>query len=162
MAPEESYKNHRREKNDNAILWKVILPVVLLVVGLASGFAAGMNYQKKHTTTNTPSLSTNGGFSSNGGPSMQFSGTMGSVTAISSSSISVQDQREGTTMTYAITGSTKITNNGASATYSDIAVGDTVLVRSSSSTSTDATAITLNPSFGGAQGGPSGATTYTN
>jgi hypothetical protein len=165
VNPEDSYKNHRREKNNNAVLWKVILPVALLVVGLAGGFAAGANYQKKHMATTTPSLSTNGGFQGggpDGGARMAFSGTMGSVTAISSSSISVQDQREGTTKTYAITSSTTITNNGASATYSDIAVGDTVLVRSSSTTSTDATAITLNPSFGGGPSSSSGATTYTN
>jgi hypothetical protein len=144
---------------------RLIIPIVLLVVGLGGGFVAGTQYQKGHgsTTTNGLASGTQAGANGTGGPGgMSQNGSMGTVTAISSSSISVKDQRASTTKTYSITSSTTITDSGTTATYSDISVGDTVLVSTSSSTSTTATQILINPTMGAGPGSQSTTTTSTN
>jgi hypothetical protein len=120
----------------------------VIVAGLA--FWGGTAYQKHHNrgatlTTNRRGLLGGGRFAGGG---------FGSVTSISSTSITVQNSRSGTSKTFAITSSTKVEDNGASATTSTISTGDPVIVMPSSTNASDAATIIVNPSFGGGFGGP--------
>jgi len=144
---------------------KTIIAAVLVVLALIGGFVGGMQYQKGKGST---ALASGTSAAANdqpgmGGRGFNRNGSFGTVTAVSSSSITVKNDRTGETKAYSISGSTTITNNGATASASDITVGDTVMVTTSSTTSTDATDIRLNPTIGGA-GGPGmqqGADTIT-
>jgi hypothetical protein len=147
------------------------------VVLVVASFLLGIQYQKGKapkvvadtaTAQTGRQFSANGGF---GGGRQGLGGALGSVTAVSATSITVQNSRTNADSTLAITSSTTVTNNGTAATISDIKVGDTVLVRTSTSDQKTASQITLNPQF--PTGGPSGAnggtppadnsgTTYTN
>jgi hypothetical protein len=127
--------------------------VALVVVLCALSFFSGTAYQKHHggsPATAAGARGSGGGFSG-----ARRSGGIGSVTAVSGSSITVDDQRSGS-KTYSISSSTQISDNGSTVDYTDIKTGDTVLVTTNGSTSTAATRILVNPSFGG--GGPGGTT----
>lgn len=142
------------------------LGLIFAIIGIAlvmgvGGFAIGLQVGKSSSSTNKNSTSAPGG-SMNGQRSGNM-GTMGTVTAISSTSITVKDTRENKETTYSITSSTTVTDNGASSSVSAIKTGDQVLIRTSSSGSSDssskvATSIQLNPSMpsGGQGGGPNG------
>ena len=126
-----------------------LIAVVVFLCVLS--FFGGRQYQKHHGgSSNAAASSGRGNFPGGGGfGGARRSGGIGSVTAISSSSITVNDQRSGSSKTYSITSSTQITDNGSTVDYTDIKTGDTVLVSADSSTSTTATRILVNPSFGG-------------
>lgn len=126
--------------------------VAIIVVGALAfwgGYALG-----KHNSTTRPSTSAFGGSGFRGGGFR--GGGFGTVTAISSTSITVQNNRTNASKTFTITSSTKITNNGSSTTSSAIADGDTVVVIPSSSDASEAASIIVNPSFGGGFGGGGG------
>lgn len=134
--------------------------VGVLALGGIGGFLAGMHVGKSQGATAANGFD---GQSQNGGPGGMrggrgMMGAMGTVTAVSSDSITISDQMRGSTATYKVTDSTTVTDNGASASLSDIAAGDQVMVRTGSTTSSDAndsqtaTSIMLNPSFGGPGG----------
>ncbi len=72
-------------------------------------------------------------------------GVSGPITAVSATSITVSDTRQGGSTTYAITSSTSVTNGGVTASVSDLKVGDTVRIRASTSNTSDASLIELNP-----------------
>ncbi len=157
QAQETADSTHVQTRPPQMWNTKIIAVVVLaLVIGLG-GFFAGVGYQKGKVTTVANASTTGqagqgaagaqGGFGGRAGRSMN--GSLGTVTAVSSTSISVADQRSSTTKTYDISGDTTVSDNGATAAVTDITVGDTVLVSTGSSTSTAATRIMLNPSFGG-------------
>lgn len=74
----------------------------------------------------------------------------GSVTAVSASSVTVT-VNGGSSQTFTISGDTHITHKGQTLSASDIKVGDTVSVISSSSDATQAQYILVNPTFQGAQ-----------
>ncbi len=133
--------------------------LVIVLCGLS--FWGGTAYQKGHApkaiaTTSSSGGSGAGGFG--GGGRGRFSGGLGQVTAVSTSSITITNQRTNASTTYSITSSTTITDSGQTVTASDIQTGDTVLVSTSGSASTTATRILVNPSFGGGFGGQSGGT----
>jgi uncharacterized protein (UPF0333 family) len=132
-----------------------LLAIVVLIIVAVTAFFGGVAYEKGNTKK-TPAASHNALSSINGyGSKGSYSGQrpiLGSVTAVSSSSISVQDERTGTTSTLAITSSTVITNNGATVAASSISVGDTVAVRASMTNTNQASTILVNPSFGGGSG----------
>ncbi len=144
----------------------LIAVAAVLVVGMS--FFAGVQYQKGHATstlngTQAGAFSPNGtsGTSGMGGRMGNRAGGFGTVTAVSSSSITIT-QREfgpnssssssGTSKTYTINDSTTVTANGSTGSVSDIQTGDTVFIRTASSTSTVATEIRV-----GDIGGPGGA-----
>jgi hypothetical protein len=130
---------------------------VVICVSLLFGFFGGIAYEKgKVKTTNIASTSNASGINGQnrfGGPGgfRRGGGAIGAVTAVSDSSITVNNQRTGSDQTFKITSSTTILSNGNSATASDIKTGDTVLIRTSTSDTSTATSILINPSFGGAQ-----------
>ena len=153
---EQSTSNsHHGPQIKGISLAKPFLVLVLLVIFAGAGFYGGVSYEKSNDTK-SPSAS-NAAYSSysgsGGGYGGRFSGgqrpTVGSVTAISPSSISIQDSRTGSTVTLSITSSTTITDSGQTVTTSDIQAGDTVVVVASSSNSTQASRILVNPSYGG-------------
>lgn len=109
-------------------------------------------------STNGPMItqSTGGG----GGPSacqqtVEANGTVqklcggspitGTVTAITPTSVSVQPSSGGSIGVIAITSSTTIQDNGATVTYGDIKIGDTVGIIPSSTNATQAIEIMVNP-----------------
>jgi hypothetical protein len=145
------------EYSSSSMVKKLAVVVLVVVVG-AGGFVGGMQYQKKDGNTSTGTLTAAQGVRM-GGTGMQDmrSGSIGTVTAVSASSITLSDERTDTTKTYSITNSTKITKDGSMVVYSSISVGTRVLVTVSSATSTVATQILVNPIMGGGFGGQSQA-----
>lgn len=132
---------------------KYLPTAALVIVSLIIGFAVGANYQKgKGSTTNTAATGSNGQSRFGRGYGMRRSGGLGTVTSVSDSSITINNQRSGSSQTFKITSSTTVSNNGASASVSDIKSGDTVLIRASGTDTSTATTIDLNPSFGGGTG----------
>ena len=131
--------------------------VVIVILLCALSFLGGAVYGKHHapkmtvTTSATSNGGFGGGFGGRGGSAR--SGGFGQVSAVSASSITLQNPRSGTNTTYTITSATTITDNSQAVTTSDIQTGDTVIVRVASAGSTTATSILVNPSFGGGGSG---------
>lgn len=130
----------------------------VLVIGVS--FFAGVQYQKGHTTARLNGTQA-GAFSANGYSGMGSrmgtrAGGFGTVTAVSGSSITISLREFGpnsssssaTSKTYAITDATTVTVEGATGSVSDIQTGDTVFVRTASSTSTVATEIRVGDTEG--------------
>jgi hypothetical protein len=76
-------------------------------------------------------------------------GAMGEVTAIGSSSISIEDLRSGETNTFEINASTEIMDDGETAKVGDIEVGDNVMVVPDDADEAVAARIVINPAMGG-------------
>jgi hypothetical protein len=152
--------NNRITHPKNYRFRPLILTVVVIALIVAS-FVGGMAYLKKNqTTANTGSkngFSGFGGQSGQGRPNGGQMGGFGTVAAISSTSITVQNPRSGTSKTFTITSSTTVTNNGSTASISDIKTGDMVIVRPASSGSTTASQIIVNPTMNGGPGNFGGA-----
>jgi len=139
---------------------RVGLIVAGVVIVIGASFFSGMQYEKGKTPTKITSQTassgsgstnrTNGGF----GAGLHRNRAFGTVMAVSSSSITVQDMRSGTTNIYSLTSSTTVTDGGQSSSVNAIQTGDTVVLTLDSSNTQDVTAVTLNPSFGGT---PTGA-----
>jgi hypothetical protein len=135
--------------------YKPFLLVVGAIVIAVLGFFGGVSFEKGHRTS---ASSTTAGIVSQSG-SGRFGGrfgggarVIGTVTAISATSISVQDTATNSVKTLAITSSTQITDNGQSVSYTDVTVGANVFVSEDTSNTANAARILVNPSFGG-QGG---------
>lgn len=127
-----------------------IAAVVILCV---ISFGAGIAYQRQSAKTTAAALGSPNTGVPGGAVNRRARGRLGQVTAISSSSITISNQRTGATTTYAINGSTTITDTGQTVSYSTVQVGDTVAVTTSSSDASVATTIVLNPRFGGGAAG---------
>jgi pyruvate/2-oxoacid:ferredoxin oxidoreductase beta subunit len=138
---------------------KVTLPTkpLLLAAGavvvIGASFYSGVAFQKaKHPGTANTGFGTNSAVSGTGFRRRMSRST---VTAISSSSISVKDT-SGNTKTYAITSSTEIDKDGQTATATDISVGDEVVVISSDgSTANRIMDGIMGGGFGGGASAPS-------
>ena len=151
----EQPQQRHRSVSHNGGWWGAV--VATLVVGALGGFLIGLQVGKGSSVATMAGVAGNG--QARGGFGMR-GGTFGTVTAVTSDSITVKDTRRSTTVTYAITSSTTVTDNGATAALSDVVVGDSVIVQSSSTdTTTDdstttktATTIALNPSMPSAPG----------
>ena len=118
---------------------KVIAAIIIILVAFGIGVAVGDHHKASTTAMGQPFV---GGFRRGGGG-------IGTVSAVSSSSITINDLRSGTAKTYAITSSTSITSGGQSVSASSITDGERVVVIPSTSNSSDAATIIVNPSFGG-------------
>lgn len=117
---------------------KTVSILLVIVVLCALSFYAGVNYQNGKASKTATGRGQFGQFGGFGGGFRRGSRTIGSVTAISSTSVTVKDQ-SGASKTFALNSSTQITKNGSSAGASDIQVGDTVIVRASTNSATAAT-----------------------
>lgn len=140
---------------------KPLAMAVGALVIAAAAFFGGIAYQKHHGGANASGHGPLAGIQSGGFGGGRFarrSGGFGTVTAASSSSITVQNQRSGASTTYTINSSTQVSDNGASASVTAIQNGDTVLVQTSGMGSATATRIEINPSLGGVGAGSSQST----
>lgn len=120
------------------------------IVGFVGGLQVGRfsNAVARNTTSRTM-------FGTDGRPSSRTTypapttitglNASGAITAVNASSITVKDTRTGQSVTFGITSTTSVTNANATASVSDLKVGDVVRIQSASTTSTDATRIELNP-----------------
>jgi hypothetical protein len=156
----EQYQQMRGEGSEDGkkvtVTARSVTMAGIVIVVFIIGFLGGMAYQKGHTKHAAAVVSSSGSSGSGGPGSGGFrrrSGGIGQVTAVSPTSITISNTRTGASSTYAITGSTTITDNGQAVTTSDIQAGSTVLVMTSASDTSTATSILVNPSFGGGASG---------
>jgi hypothetical protein len=128
------------------------VPVVLVTALVALlGFAGGVQYQKSKGNVRSvagmrmfgPGRDIDNGrfrgrFKNHGyGPA--------TVTAVSGSSITIQNQRTGVKETYGINSSTAVSKNDSKAVVSDIKTGDLVMVQADNSGTGTAAQIVINP-----------------
>lgn len=153
MAEYISGEKHREMTANHpgkTTLPKPLLAGIVVVVLMGLSFYGGVSYQKSHhPQAATAAANGPGGFGGQGG---RFGGqrpTIGAVTAVSATSITVQDSNSGVSTTLGITSSTQITNSGQTVAASTISVGENVLVVASTTDKTQAARILVNPSFGG-------------
>jgi len=149
---------HTHSEGSSSLFAKVGAGLLAVLIVTVLSFVGGMQYQKGKKTASTDQVASGtpsgqglGNFQGGpGGGRMNI--VLGQVTAISSTSISVQDSRSNSTTTLDISSGTQVTNNGETASVSSIKVGDNVVVRPDSSNSKQADQIILNPqvSSGGA------------
>lgn len=145
----------RKRIQSNAIILAGLAAIVLCGLSFWSGTA----YQKSHDkSSGSQSFARSGQFGGPGNGNFRQGGDIGSVTAVSDTSITVKNQRTAESKTYTINSSTTVTNNGSEAAASDIKTGDTVIVEPDSANSSTASRIMLNPSF---RGGPGDAQSST-
>jgi hypothetical protein len=148
----------KKSKKTYTFSLKSVIGILAIVILLALSFWAGSDYQKHHEPKNTNATATAnqqggaGRFGQQGHRNID----VGTVSAISSSSITINSQQSGAAKTYAITSTTTINDSGQTVTFSDIQTGERVVVIPSTSNSADAATIAVNPSFGGFGGGGSG------
>ncbi|HSD55911.1 MAG TPA: hypothetical protein VLA92_02035 [Candidatus Saccharimonadales bacterium] len=147
--------SHTPKKVKVAVPAKALIQAGVAIVLVIVSFYGGVAYQKSKKTiaTDTGNLQQMGGqgfgngggqFGPGGGRQMM---TVSEVTAISSTSITINGNGE--SKTYTINDSTSISKDGAIAAASDITVGDNVAVMASSSETSVARRIIINPQQGG-------------
>ena len=138
---------------------KLFLGILTLLIVSGLSFWAGSSYQKSQNTlavgsNNSSITSTSSGSvpSRSGNFSRSKYGGLGSITAVSATSITTQNLRTGTTTTYSITSSTVITRAGESVSASALQVGTTVIITASSSAPTTASQVTVLSSSSSSDG----------
>lgn len=141
-----------------SILIYTVVGAGALLIGGLGGFLGGVQYQKGQVkNVASASVSRSGvGFTGRGSFSGARLGSIGTVSAISSTSITITVQPRGypnssssMSKTYAITSKTTVTSGGANSTTSVIAVGDMVRIRASSSDASTAASIDIGSSSSG-------------
>ena len=141
-------------RRKHAVRVPLVWLIVVLVVGVLC-FFIGDSYGKDHAPKSAALATTRsgafGGRFGGAGPTLRAFGT---VSSISSTSIAIANQRTGSNVTYNITSSTQITDNSQTVSYTDIQTGDSVIITLASASSTNASSIVVNPSFGGSASGP--------
>jgi hypothetical protein len=154
-----STSSQQVRRNPAPVAVAIIVVLALMIIS----FFLGLQYEKKHapkTATGVTNTSRgglgSGGFGGGAGRGNRGDNVIGTVTAITSGSITVDNSFSGSSTTLSISSATTITDNDQSVTISDIQTGDKVLITKSSSTSTTATSIDVNPSFGGQGQAPTG------
>ena len=159
----EATPNKRSTKKFPINPYAIFLSIVALVAIAGGSFYGGIAYERNHqpasnaSAANTVATNGQGGY---GGSFGSRSGrVVGQVTAISSSSITVQNSRTGISTTLSITSATQITDNGQTTSTSDIQTGDTVFVTKDTSNTNAAARIMVNPGFGGAATSPTSVVT---
>jgi len=150
ISGEEHIKSSRTSPTQPTYNSKYIIATVILVLALTLSFYGGTQYQKSHSSSSNSSSSRLAGFG--GGHFGRNGRVVGSVTAISPTSISVNSRFDNSTTTLSITSSTAITDNSQTVTTSDIKVGDLVLITKDTTNTSQADQIVVNPSFGGYPG----------
>lgn len=74
-------------------------------------------------------------------------GMVGTVTATSATSLTIEDSRTNTTRVYTVTNDTTVTKDGAKMAIGDVKKGATIAVHSSRDTPTNAAAIIIDPAM---------------
>ena len=128
------------------------------IIGTGSGVALGMQISKSSSQP-VEGMVPNGQMQQpSGGGNRRGRGETGTVTTISSDSITIKSSRGEAEIKYTITDSTTVTDNGETASVGDIQVGDTVRVQTGTTDgeTTTATNIEVNPTENIDRGGPGG------
>ncbi|HWT40518.1 MAG TPA: hypothetical protein VN081_04625 [Dongiaceae bacterium] len=128
----------------------IAIGIAVLIVGVGAGFMAGLVAThfgaRPRLGVQTPFTGGMGAMGGRGvygaGLGHMTNGVRGTVTAISSTSLSVKTA-SGAIVTYAITSNTTVTNTGSAAAVSDIKVGDTVRVVQAGDTTGDAKSVEI-------------------
>jgi len=163
LSGEQHHKMRNQDQSQNNFVKPIMIVAAALIISVLS-FYGGIKYQKAHQpkTAASAAAASQGSPFGQGGPGGGLGGggfsgqrpTFGSVTAVNASSITVNDQTSGSSKTFSITSATTITDNIQTVTTSDISVGATVAVIADSSSSSQASRILVNPSFGGGNAPP--------
>ena len=135
------------------------LAAVAGVVVLCLSFLGGIQFQKGKKTSDTAigmQTMQNGDSRFSGlrqgqatmGGGLRRMGSFGEVSAINDTSLSFKGRGGGIT-TFTITSDTKITKDGEAAAVGDVKVGDTVMVSPSTTDTTAAASIAINPTIQG-------------
>jgi len=174
--PRQQTQHNNRHDNQHDKKYgtsNLLLPAAVVLILVAGGsFAAGMQYQKSHQSDakTTGAISRFGTGFGGGMGQRGMGGVFGQVTVVSASSITVTERRDNSSKTLSITSTTTITKDGSKASTSDIASGDEVIIRTSTSNASEASEIIINPTLRPSGVGPgftqapddSGAGTQTN
>ena len=132
----------------NASSLKPVAIVLAIVVVCGISFAAGAHHQKHQL--GTAGVGQNGFAGGTAGQRGFRSGrrpAIGQVTAVSADSLTIKNARTGASQTFKLNSSTVVDNNGSTGAVSDIKTGDDVFVQISSSDTSTATRIILNPNL---------------
>lgn len=124
-------------------MYKKIGIVAALIILPIAGFFAGMQYQKQ--TAGTTATNARGAFGGQFTRGAMRGRTLGTVKAISSSSITITTRLDNSDKTYTLTSSTVYKNGASAAQNSDVKVGDTVMLTLDPSDTTKVTTVTINP-----------------
>ena len=123
-------------------MYKKISVIAALVILPIAGFFAGTLYQKQMTPV---ASATNGPQQFGGGPRMLKDRAMGTVKTVSETNITVTDRMSQEDKTYTLSSSTTYKDGESEAKFSDVKVGDTVMLTLDESDNTKVTVVTLNP-----------------
>lgn len=150
----------------------VILAIVLIVVAAGGAFYGGMRYQKSKTPTRPAGLAGfnfggAGGTNGTGGRFFRTGGgtaggvVRGTISAVNGTSVTVQETNGSSKIV--ILGTNVAISKSESASTSDVATGQTVMVvgTTNSDGSITATDIQLNPTTGAGFGGGAAAPSST-
>lgn len=143
-------------KNDHKVGRRVGVSTVVAIGALATGIGvAGATSGTVPSTAKTPTTIVQGRHTWDRAPVGDL-GVVGTITALSASSITVQDPG-GTLSTFTLTGSTVVRKDGAGSTIASLAVGENVAVMVAATGSTAAATIVVVPTT--FADGPSGVVT---
>jgi hypothetical protein len=132
----------------NKATFLLVFAVLLAGASFYEGAAFQRSADSSSANTTTAAVS-NQSAASNAQNGMQTgfvrNHVIGQVAAISTTSITVQDQRSGDNTTLSVNGNTQIVINNQSATAGDIQTGDLVIVTKTSNSSSTASKIIVAP-----------------
>jgi hypothetical protein len=134
----KNIKNTSNDQNNKKILWGVAAVAYTLVV-----FFIGVSFQKGQSKTIAASTTNTQGGGFGGGRGGFANRLFGTVTAVSPTSITVQNARTGGSTTVTITSSTTVSANQQTVSISSIAVGNTVMIALNPSNTSAANSISI-------------------
>lgn len=146
----EEFETYETKSKNKKTLTFSLLPIlgVLGIIALMAGcFWAGIEHQKQQDKNTMPMTRMGGGFGTQDQAGRRM-GEIGTVTAVSSDSITVMNSRTDSSKTYQLTSTTTITKDGQTIESSSISIGDTVLVQLDSANISTVSRIIVDPSFG--------------
>ncbi|HEV2403742.1 MAG TPA: hypothetical protein VGS08_06105 [Candidatus Saccharimonadales bacterium] len=121
-------------------------------------FIGGLLYQKHVGSNQVSNTSPSSSLSQTQKHQRHHNQVTGTVTAVSSSSITIQLTRTAASRTYSISSSTTVTQNGQTAAVSSIQIGDTVRIAKAPGSSSLATHISIQRSTPGSGTTPPAST----
>ena len=124
----------------NPMVWFGVGSACAVLVAGIGGFLLGSNFAGKSTDSNSSATrSPDGAMGENiGGGMGREMGSMGTVTEITDTRITIKNTRQNTTTTYTINDSTTFTKSDRTeGDASDIAVGDSVMIQTDSDATDD-------------------------
>ncbi len=125
-------------------MYKKMAVVAALIILPIAGFFTGMAYQRQTNAASGAAITQSGTRGGRFGGMMHNRG-IGTVKAISATSITITERFNNTDKTYTLTSSTAYTNGTAAASASDVKTGSTVMLTLDPSDTTKVTTVTLNP-----------------